>query len=82
MHLVRSLFFFLATYNMAVVGDHVENKAADALSHTPSFLSQIPSARRTPAEVPEELLQLLVNNQPDWTSHHWTSALTSFLQRV
>ena len=34
----------------------------------------IPSARRTPAEVPEELLQLLVNNQPDWTSHHWTSA--------
>ena len=87
MHLMRSLFFFLATYNMAVVGDHipgVENKAADALSRNdaPSFLSQIPSARRTPAEVPEELLQLLVNNQPDWTSHHWTSALTSFLRRV
>lgn len=87
MHLMRSLFFFLATYNIGLVGDHipgVENRAADALSRNDaaSFLLQVPAARRTPTVIPDELLRILVQEQPDWTSQTWTSSLTNFLRRV
>ena len=44
MHLMRSLFFFLASYNVILLGKHipgVENGGADALSrdNRPSFLT-------------------------------------------
>ena len=87
MHLMRSLFFFLASYNVVVGGRHipgVENGAADALSrnNAAAFLSQVPAARREPTVIPAELLRLLVHEQPDWTSQSWTSSFASFLRRV
>ena len=76
MHLMRSLFFFLASYNVILLGDHipgVENGIADALSRNnqPSFLTQVPTAHQEPTVLPQELVQALVVNQPDWTSQSW-----------
>lgn len=87
MHLMRSLFFFLAQHDMSLVAEHipgVENGAADALSRNDasSFLLQVPSAKRIPAEVPPELLQMLVHQQPDWTSHSWTKLLANFSRKA
>ena len=87
MHLLRSLFLFLAAYDVSVFREHisgVENGPADSLSRGNhlSFLSQVPSARRETSRVPEGLRQALVHNQPDWTSQSWTSLLMSFLQRA
>ena len=67
MHLMRSLFFFLASY-VILLGEHipgVENGAADALSrdNRPSFLTQVPTAHREPTVIPQELVQALVINQ-------------------
>lgn len=87
MHLVRSLFFFLALYKVAVVGEHipgVNNGAADALSRddVSSFRLQVPWAHSQPGEVPEELLQCLVKEQSDWTSQSWIDMFKSFSQKV
>ena len=84
MHLVRSLFFFLAKYNTTLWAEHIpggRNGAADALSRNDhlSFLSQVPSARRTPSRIPPGLLQALVLRQPDWTSRSWTALLRDTL---
>ena len=86
MHLIRSLFFFLALYNVFVVAENfrgVDNCAADALSQNDasSFLLQVPSACLVPSIVHHELLLALVLNQPDWTSASWTSWLTIFCKR-
>ena len=87
MHLLRSLFFFLAIYDVSVFAEHiagVENRAADALSrgNHQLFRSQVPAAKQEPSQVPEELRQALVLSQPDWTSHSWTRLLTNFLGRA
>ena len=87
MHLMRSFFFFLASYNITVVGEHIpgiENGAADALSrdNRTSFLVQVPAAHREPTAIPQVLVQALVIDRPDWTSPSWTRLLSSFLQRV
>lgn len=87
MHLMRSLFFFQACFNVTLRGEHipgVDNGAADALSRDDhmSFLSQVPSAQRAPTQIPEVLLQALVTQQQDWTSASWTGLLRSFLTRV
>ena len=86
MHLMRSLFFILARYNMLISAQHipeVENGAADALSRddAASFHAQVPSAHKEPSAIPAELLQLLVHNQHDWMSQNWTSLWgSSFLK--
>ena len=82
MHLMRSLFFFLARWNVALECQHipgVENGAADALSRNdlPSFQRLRPEACRAPTELPDKLLQALVVEQPDWTVTSWTSLLTT-----
>lgn len=87
MHLMRSLFFFLAAFDINLSAAHipgVENGAADALSRNkaPSFLLQVPTARENPTEIPAELVQMLVHQQPDWMSPSWTHLLASFLHKV
>ena len=87
MQLLRSLFLFMASYDVSGFGEHipgVENGPADSLSRGNhlSFLSQVPSARREPSRVPEGLWQALVISQPDWTSQSWTGLLTGFLRRA
>ena len=82
MHLMRSLFFFLARWNVALECQHipgVENGAVDTLSRNdlPSFQRLRPEACRAPTELPDKLLQALVVDQPDWTVTSWTSLLTT-----
>ena len=56
MHLLRSLFFFQASYNVSLVAEHiqgVENGLADALSHNnhQNFVSCMSSACQVPEVV-------------------------------
>lgn len=86
MHLLRSLFFLVATYDLKLWSVHVPgvlNGAADALSRNDniSFLSQVPSALRQPDSIPLELLDVLVIRRPDWTSVNWTELLKSTLPK-
>jgi hypothetical protein len=87
MHLMRSLFFFTARYSIVLRAEHlpgVYNEAADALSrdNLPVFLQQVPSAQRSPTRVPQELLDTLVLNQPDWTSTNWRSLFSIISRRA
>ena len=87
MELIRNLFFVLAEFNVLLTIDHVpgvENGAADALSRNncDSFRLQVPSARACPTPIPEELVQLLVHQRPDWTSRSWTTLWQAFVQKV
>ena len=51
----------------------VSNVAPDALSRNdfPQFLQVVPDAAAHPTLVPQQLVDLLVKEQPDWTSLHW-----------
>ena len=53
------------------------NTAADMLSRggLSSFLQLVPEAKSQPSLLPQELLEALVLEQPDWTSKSWRSAL-------
>ena len=80
MHLMRILFFVMARFDIALVAVHLpgkKNEAADAL-----FFAQVPNAAKEPSVVPQEVLDMLVNRQPDWTSRDWRSLYTSIFQKV
>ena len=84
MHLMRSLFFFLASFGVVLVAEHLpgrENGAADALSrdNIAAFHSQVPCARQHPTPIPPMVVQALVTQQPDWTAVSWTNLLTTTL---
>ena len=87
MHLLRCLFFIRAYFEMSVVAVHVpgvQNSWADDISrdNIEHFLSQVPGASRGQCKVPDQLVHLLVDRQPDWTSPTWTQLFRSSLQRV
>ena len=87
MHLLRSLYFFQASFNIRLVARHIrgiENGLADALSRNNhhKFLSEMSSAQQVPEVVPPQLRQLLVIQQPDWTSKAWTNLLSTISQKV
>ena len=74
MHLLRCLFFIRALYQITLWAVHVpgiHNGVADAISrnHLAILFSQIPGAYRTPTPIPPTLLELLVVQRPDCTSH-------------
>lgn len=76
MHFLRCLFFIRAYYQLEVWAIHVpgiENTLADAISRDDLhyFLSQVPRARGNHTNIPQALLSLLVDQQPDWTSQAW-----------
>ena len=79
MHLLRCFFFIRATFHISVRAAHVpgrENTLADAISRDILF-SQIPEARVDRCHIPQGLLALLVEAQPDWTSPVWSQLFTS-----
>ena len=82
MHLMRCLFFFTARHQIVLVSSHIPGKlntAADHLSRDglSSFLQLVPGAKPHPSPLPQELVEALVLQQPDWTSKNWRSALHS-----
>ena len=85
MHLLRCLHFFTAHFRIAIRARHiagVRNTAADALSRDKSdvFFSCLPQAPPMPVRVPQALLDMLVHDQPDWTSSSWRSLFLSTLK--
>lgn len=67
MHLIRSLFFFLAKFGVVLVGEHIpgiENGAADALSrdNLPSFRLQLPGVQPQPTAIPRGDLDRLAHH--------------------
>ena len=77
MHLLRCLFFIRAHFSLSVRAVHVpgvENGWADAISRNllSGFFAQAPGAIGRCQPIPPGLLDLLVGQQPDWTSTVWT----------
>ena len=84
MHLMRTLFFYTAVYQLMMVAEHVagrDNEAADAISRdrVPLFRALIPQASPEVSLVPVDLINLLVANRPDWTSSEWKALFNSTL---
>lgn len=76
MHLLRCLFFIRAFFKLTLWAVHIpgrENALADAISRNNlDFLfSQIPRAAMSHYHIPADLLALLIEQQPDWTSPAW-----------
>ena len=74
--LLRCLAFYLAHYHLSLSAQHVagsSNAAADALScnDLKSFFASLPQAAPNPTRIPEEVVQLIILERPDWTSKRW-----------
>ena len=87
MHLLRSLFFWLAMYQVSILSEHIpgaSNGPADALSrnNVSYFMSQVPIASQQLTEVPQELIELLLTHRLDWTSQSWRVLLESISQKA
>ena len=85
-HLLRCLAFIAARFHLRIIASHIPghlNEIADALSRNnmKNFFSFVPQADKTPSSVPDELIQLLIPQLPDWTSQHWTGLWTAIFQR-
>lgn len=73
MHLLRCLWFFLASFDIRVTASHIpglQNTAADQLSRNKSaeFIQSHPYASSVPVVVPMPLLKLISPQRQDWTS--------------
>ena len=78
------LAFIMAYYNLTITAAHypgILNTAADAISHNHlQVLYQVlHSILPQPDPVPPSLWNLLVRDQPDWTSVDWRALLVSKL---
>ena len=87
MHLMRSLFFIVAHYQVSLRACHVpgaQNGIADAISRNnlSLFFSLHQGAVLTATRLPELLVALLVTEQPDWTSTAWSQLFRSCFQLV
>ena len=87
MHLLRTLFFIAAHYEITVQAVHIagkENTGADAISRNKMalFFIQAPAADRIPTSIPHPLLDLVIHRRPDWTSQSWSQLFSTFLRQV
>ena len=87
MHLLRSLWFFVAHFNMHMSAVHVpgtNNSTADCLSRDNMllFFSLNPQAQRFPTPLPQSLLDILSLPGPDWTSLNFLELFTTTLFKV
>ena len=87
MHLIRCLFFVLASWDIMLHASHIPgvlNSVADAISRDNILFlfSKVPEVSRHPTPIPQELAELLVISQPDWTAPSWGHLFMSCLQRV
>ena len=84
LHLLRCLVFYAAWYCFDFVAQHlpgVHNTAADALSRNnlTLFSSLYPQISRCP--IPQPVVDLLVEVQPNWGSHAWTTLFWNSLNK-
>ena len=77
MHMLRSLWFFTAFYDVMLQAEHIagiNNYRADQLSRNNivSFFTSHPQAQPSPTPLPLELLEIVGSTKPDWTSQSFT----------
>ena len=87
MQLVRTLFFFLAEWDIWLHACHIpgeRNVVADAISRNNLSLlfSKVPDAFPRPTPIPQDLAEILVAGQHDWTHPNWGHLFRSCLQQV
>ena len=87
MQLLRSLFFITEHYKCLIEAVHCpgkDNIRADALSRNNwyQFSQASGVVDQTKTRIPQELLDLLVNKQPDWTSPDWTQLFIACTRQV
>ena len=75
MSLLLCLYFFNAYFNITLLSSHIDgatNTLADALSrnNTHLFFSKFPQASPTPSPIPLLLINMLLQQETDWTSPH------------
>ena len=86
-HLLRCLAFLTAHHQCELVARHIpgqHNVLADALSRNNVELFRMlhPQAQPRPVILPEQLIRLLITEQPDWMSQRWTELWTATLTLV
>lgn len=86
MHLLRCLFFIRARFNIALSASYlpgVYNSLADAVSRDAlhSFFMQVPLATSGQCAVPRILMELLVDQPPDWTVPSWIRQFRNCFQQ-
>lgn len=82
MQLTRCLSFLAAKWEFHLRAEHirgVDNILADALSRNnlPLFRVLHPQASPSPSVIPEQVLDLLMLREPDWTCRCWTGQWSS-----
>ena len=82
MHLVRCLFYIMTFHNFSLACKHLPgrlNTAADALSRNNLLLFQaeVTQAAALPSAVPQELLDILMNDNLDWAVETWRSQFSA-----
>ena len=87
MHLLRSLWFFAATFDIHIVAEHiagVNNFRADMLSrnNVPQFILSNPQAKQIPTPLPLPLLNIMSPQGPDWTSNSFRQWFTDTITMV
>ena len=83
-HVLRTMFFYAAYYKFHFSAEHVPgvlNVAADALSldNVTLFSHLVPQVPQVSIPVP--VLDLLLQEPPDWRSAHWTTLFRRSLLR-
>ena len=84
MRILRSLFFFCATFDITLAAQHlpgVRNTSADALSRNnlSLFFSLNPQAHSTPAHLSDDIVELALNRSLRWTTPSWTRLFAATL---
>ena len=87
LHLLRCLFFIRAHYGIHIRAVHIpgnKNVLADAISRDNLSLlfSQVPEAASGHTLVPQDLVEVLVNKQVEWTSASWCQQFRNCLRLV
>lgn len=86
MQLLRTLWFFVARFQVSLFIDHIpgmHNEAADMLSRNnmSQFFTSYPQANLLPTPLPQELLIVSVT-APDWTSPTFTQLFSTTTNEV
>ena len=87
MHLIRCFVFVEARHRCYLYPQYIstkDNHLADDLSrnNVSSFLSKVPSANSLPSPVSQQLVDLLLDPQGDWTSPAWCRLFNTSFNRV
>ena len=87
MHLLRSMWFFVAHFDMSISIEHISgvcNGVADMLSRDKiqHFFLLNPRVDLCPTPIPEELTKIVSVFKPDWTSTTFNQLFNTIINRA